>query len=183
MPKQPSAALAPAAKPEQRREIAVNPQAALAPPGSPLQPIGGSPDPAFNAALIQRTANVVFVPGHLTPAQRQDEGNSVVAALRGFAPRDEIEGMLAAQAVALHHTAMECLRRSFLPDQTFDAADRLRKQAATLSQKVVEMAEAIDRRRGKGPQVVRVERVVVHEGGQAIVGAVSQGAGGGPDVR
>jgi hypothetical protein len=36
--------------------------------------------------------------------------------------------------------------------------------------------EALDRKRGKGPQVVRVERVVVQEGGQAIVGNVSPGA-------
>lgn len=166
--------------PAQPRELAVNPQAALAPPGSPLQPIGGSPDPAFNAALIQRTANVVFVPGHLTPAQQQDEANSVVAALRGFAPRDEIEGMMAAQAVALHHAAMEALRRSFLPDQTFDVADRLRKQAANMSRCFVDMCEAIDRRRGKGPHVVRVERVVVQDGGQAIVGSIAAGA---PDGR
>jgi hypothetical protein len=34
------------------------------------------------------------------------------------------------------------------------------------------MLEALDRKRGKGPQIVRVERVVVHEGGQAIVGNV-----------
>jgi hypothetical protein len=40
--------------------------------------------------------------------------------------------------------------------------------------------EALDRHRGKGqPQVVRVERVTVEAGGQAIVGAVSQGGGGG----
>ncbi len=41
---------------------------------------------------------------------------------------------------------------------------------------MVDMVEAIDRRRGKGPQVVRVERVVVHEGGQAIVGSVTNAA-------
>jgi hypothetical protein len=37
---------------------------------------------------------------------------------------------------------------------------------------MTDMLEALDRKRGKGPQVVRVERVVVHEGGQAIVGNV-----------
>jgi hypothetical protein len=38
------------------------------------------------------------------------------------------------------------------------------------------LLEALDRHRGKGqPQVVRVERVTVEAGGQAIVGAVSQG--------
>jgi hypothetical protein len=54
----------------------------------------------------------------------------------------------------------------------------LRRDAANLSRAMVDMAEAIDRRRGKGPQVVRVERVVVNEGGQAIVGSVTPAAVG-----
>jgi hypothetical protein len=41
---------------------------------------------------------------------------------------------------------------------------------------MTDMLDALDRRRGKEPQVVRVERVVVHEGGQAIVGNVQGGA-------
>jgi len=38
------------------------------------------------------------------------------------------------------------------------------------------MLEALERKRSKGPQVVRVERVVVQDGGQAIVGTVQAGA-------
>ena len=34
---------------------------------------------------------------------------------------------------------------------------------------MIEMCEALDRRRGKGPQTIRVERVVVQDGGQAVV--------------
>jgi hypothetical protein len=41
---------------------------------------------------------------------------------------------------------------------------------------MTDMLEALDRKRGKGPQVVRVERVVVNDGGQAIVGSVAAGA-------
>jgi hypothetical protein len=40
---------------------------------------------------------------------------------------------------------------------------------------MTDMLDALDRKRGKGHQVVRVERVVVHEGGQAIVGNVKSG--------
>lgn len=89
------------------------------------------------------------------------------AALAAFKPTDELEGMLAAQAVALHHTAMECLRRAMLPDQHPDVASKLRKDGANLARGMTDMLDALDRKRGKGPQVVRVERVVVHEGGQA----------------
>ena len=43
---------------------------------------------------------------------------------------------------------------------------------------MTDMLEALDRKRGKGPQVVRVERVVVNEGGQAIVGNVQPAKAG-----
>ena len=42
---------------------------------------------------------------------------------------------------------------------------------------MIEMCEALDRRRGKGPQTIRVERVVVQDGGQAVVaGSVVAGS-------
>jgi hypothetical protein len=65
--------------------------------------------------------------------------------------------MMAAQAVAMHHAAMECARRAMLPTKPDDAADRLRRQAVSMSRAMVDMAEAIERRRGKGPQVVRFD--------------------------
>ena len=103
-----------------------------------------------------------------------------MAALRAFKPRDEIEGLLAAQAVALHFGVMECLRRAMIPAQPFDMATKLRRDAANLSRAMTEMLDALERKRGKGPQVVRVERVVVQEGGQAIVGNVSARATAAP---
>jgi hypothetical protein len=43
---------------------------------------------------------------------------------------------------------------------------------------VFNLFDALNRHRGKGQQVVRVEHVTVQAGGQAIVGAVTQGGGG-----
>ena len=139
----------------------------------------GSDWPAFNEVLLETvlatipTNNPDAVPNRIAAAS---------AALAAFRPTDEIEAMLAAQAVGLHHGSMECLRRSLLPGQDAEVASRLRKDAANLARAMADMLDALDRRRGKGPQVVRVERVVVHEGGQAIVGnvqpAVSKGGEG-----
>ena len=56
-----------------------------------------------------------------------------------------------------------------LPQQSADVASKLRKDAANTSRAMIEMCEALDRRRGKGPQTIRVERVVVQDGGQAVV--------------
>jgi hypothetical protein len=53
---------------------------------------------------------------------------------------------------------------------------RMRKDGANLAQGMTDMVDALDRKRGKGPQVVRVERVTVHQGGQAIVGTVQAGS-------
>ncbi len=77
--------------------------------------------------------------------------------------------MIASQAVALHFASLECSRRAMLPGQPADMASRLRKDAANSARAMIEMAEALDRRRGKGPQTIRVERVVVQDGGQAVV--------------
>ena len=70
---------------------------------------------------------------------------------------------------------MECSRRAMLADQPFEAAQGLRKAAANASRTFVELLAALDRRRGKSQQVVRVEHVHVHSGGQAIVGNVKAG--------
>ena len=53
-----------------------------------------------------------------------------------------------------------------------------RAESRALSRTYVALLEALNRHRGKGQQVVRVEHVTVQAGGQAIVGAVTQGGGG-----
>jgi hypothetical protein len=143
----------------------------MAPPNG-LKAMGGSDWPEFNDVLLASTVATV---ANTDPDAAPKRVAAVSAALAAFKPTDEVEGMIAAQAVALHHAAMECLRRAMLPDQMSDVASKLRKDAANMARAMTEMLDAMDRKRGKGPQVVRVERVVVHEGGQAIVGNVKGG--------
>lgn len=40
-----------------------------------------------------------------------------MGALVGIDPRDELEGMMAAQLLASHNAAMECYRRAMVLDQ------------------------------------------------------------------
>ena len=87
--------------------------------------------------------------------------------------------MLGAQMVAVHEAAMEAFRRAALAEQTFAGRELGLKYGDKLSRTYAALLETLDRHRGKGqPQVVRVERVTVEAGGQAIVGAVTQGGGG-----
>ena len=134
--------------------------------------ISGSKSMSFNSVLLRETLATIWVPGN------DDDGmnraiQAAAAALAAFKPKDEIEGMLAAQAVALHFGAMEALRRSVIKDQPSEVAARLRKDGANLARAMTDMLAALDRKRGKAPQVVRVERVVVQDGGQAVVGNVN----------
>jgi hypothetical protein len=81
--------------------------------------------------------------------------------------------MIAAQAVGAHHTVMECLHRACQPGESPEVASRLRRDAAAMSRSFADLVTTLERRRDRtARQVIRVERVVVEAGGQAIVGAV-----------
>jgi hypothetical protein len=90
----------------------------------------------------------------------------------GIGPKDELEGMMAAQLIAAHNAAMECYRRAMLSDQTFESRRENLTQANKLSRTWATLLEALNRHRGKGHQRVTVEHVHVHPGGQAVVGMV-----------
>ena len=59
--------------------------------------------------------------------------DAAAAALAGIRPKDEVEGVLAAQMVAAHSATMECYRRAMLKDQTFEGRHESLKQANRLS--------------------------------------------------
>src|SRR4051812_49677027 len=81
---------------------------------------------------------------------------------------------------ATHAAAMECYARAMVEGQTLEARQANLGQAGRLVRTYAALLEALDKRRGRGqPQVVRVERVTVEAGGQAVVGVVGQGKGGG----
>src|SRR3954468_23350751 len=101
----------------------------------------------------------------------------IIAALMGIGPKDELEGMMAAQLVAAHNAAMECYRRAMISEQTFEGRRENLTQANKLSRTYAALVEALNRHRGKGQQKVTVEHVNVHAGGQAVVGAVAARGG------
>jgi len=95
-------------------------------------------------------------------------------ALKGICPTDPAEGMLAAQMVAAYNNAMECFRRGNLPEQSFEAWQAQMGQANRLMRTYAVLMETLDRHRSQGrPQVVRVERVTVEAGAQAVIGNVN----------
>ena len=146
-----------------------------------LRSICGSKSPQFNKVLFRQTLSTMWVLGRGPDAQDKHIA-AVSAALAAFKPTDEIEAMLASQAIAMNCAAMECFRRAMVPDQPADIASKLRRDGANLARGMTDMLDALDRKRGKGGQQrVTVEHVHVHSGGKAIVGNIGPSAveGGG----
>jgi hypothetical protein len=102
-----------------------------------LRAIGGSRSDRFNSALIDAMVKTGWFPPGQSDEDRSRQLFVAVTALRAFAPADEIEAMIAAQAMAAHHASMECSRRAMVPDQPFEAAQGLRKAAANASRTFV----------------------------------------------
>jgi hypothetical protein len=141
-----------------------------------LRAVGGSRSDRFNNVLVDSMVKTGWFPTGMADEDRARQMFVAVTGLQAFKPADEIEAMLAAQAMAAHHASMECSRRAMIPDQPFEAAQGFRKAAANASRTFVELLSALDRKRGKGgQQVVRVEHVHVHSGGKALVGSVQAG--------
>jgi hypothetical protein len=105
--------------------------------------------------------------------------NIALDGVAALAPRDGMEVMLCSQLVALHSQGMEFMRRAILDNQTAEGVDSNVNHATKTLRTFATMAECLRTYRGGGQQKVTVEHVTVQAGGQAIVGTVSRGAGGG----
>ncbi len=142
-----------------------------------LKSIGGSQSDHWNNILANQAVQALWVKNS-SPEERDKQLSATVAALIGIAPKDELEGMMAAQLIAAHNAAMECYRRAMIGEQTFEGRRENLAQANRLSRTFATLLEALNRHRGKGQQKVTVEHVHVHSGAQAVVGVVEPAGGG-----
>ena len=136
-----------------------------------LKAIGGSKSDHWNKLLANQAVQALWIKN--SDSQTYDQQlDATLAALVGIAPKDELEGMMAAQLIAAHNAAMECYRRAILGEQTFEGRRENLTQANKLSRTWATLLESLNRHRGKGQQKVTVEHVHVHAGGQAMVGSI-----------
>ena len=113
------------------------------------QAIGGSKSNYFNYWLL----------GHVFHCLKFSQSDSeelaitmrtAIAALIGICPRDEIEGIIAAQIVATHDLTMRCFQRATEEDQTFEGWRECLNQANKLMRSCAALVDALNRHRGKG---------------------------------
>ena len=139
--------------------------------------IGGSQSDNWNNILSNQVLQSLWIEHSDKEALDQQKAATLVALIE-IAPKNVIEGMIAAQLIAAHNGAMECYRRAMLGEQTLEGHRENLTQANKLSRTCTELLEALNRHRGKGQQKVTVEHVHVHAGGQAVVGLVNTPGGG-----
>jgi hypothetical protein len=164
------------------------------PPGTLRRPIstnfatrpivGGSESDDWNIVLANQTMRALWIM-QSDGETRDRQLGATVDALVGIGPRDELEGMMAAQLIAAHNATMECYRRAMIAEQTLEGRRENLNQANKLSRTWATLLEALNKHRGKGQQKVTVEHVHVHQGGQAIVGNVetARGVGASPKTE
>jgi hypothetical protein len=142
-----------------------------------LRKLGGSTDDNFNNVLASQVSQALWL-ANSDKDECERQLQAAISAMMGMQPRDELEGMLGAQMIATHNAAMECFRRAMHREQSFEGRRQNLEFANKLVRSYAALVETLDKHRGKGQQVVRVEHVTVNAGGQAIVGAVGHPGGG-----
>jgi hypothetical protein len=133
----------------------------------------GTGDCEFAGGLLKQLADVSRS-GRVATKQ---ELNYMLSVVHGINPKDETEALLATQMAAIHNATIAAATRlarvETIPQQD-SALTMLNKLARTFAAQV----EALKKYRSAGEQTIKVQHVTVNEGGQAIVGNVTQGGGG-----
>jgi hypothetical protein len=167
---------------------ATDPSKAAATPRIKLQSHGFSidhPDPELGDQLMANALGVTdseAMDGILrqlvrasVSSGRPDEVNIsfMISMVKSIRPRDSLKAMLVAQMVSVHVMAMRCahhLAEANDPVQRDSAARALGRLARTFPAQI----EALNRYRSDGEPAITVQNVSVGDGGNAIVGNVTQ---------
>lgn len=111
--------------------------------------------------------------------KRVDEiaSNFALGFVDAMQPKDAAEALLLTQMGATHQAAMMLARR-LNHVETIAQQDAAERALNKLSRTFAAQMDTLKRYRSKGQQTVRVERVTVEPGGQAVVGNVNHGGRG-----
>ena len=143
------------------------------------------PNKAIGCALLLQaigTTDADFLNGFLyqladaaSRGSKSDEQriNFMLSVVESIKPRDHIEAMLAAQMAAVHMATM-AVAGQLTNAENIAQQDSAERAFGKLARTFSAQTEALKRYRTGGEQKVTVQHVTVGEGGQAIVGNVTQ---------
>src|SRR5215470_18756563 len=165
----------------EQTHVAITPRIKLSPHGFAID----HPDPELGEALMANALGVTdrdAMDGILRQLVRasvnggsHDEVNLsfMISMVKSLRPRDSVEAMLVTQMVSVHVMAMRCaqhLARAEDLAQHDSAARALGRLARTFPAQI----DALNRYRSHGEPAITVQNVSVTDGGNAIVGNVTQ---------
>ncbi|MEQ1560693.1 MAG: hypothetical protein ABL933_17370 [Methyloglobulus sp.] len=101
--------------------------------------------------------------------------NFLLATIRGFEPKDQLEVMLASQMTAIHNAIM-LLNKQLLTVSTTLEQESAINSLAKLNRTFTAQVEAIKRYRSTNEQKITVQHINVNEGGQAVIGTIERGS-------
>ncbi len=148
-----------------------------------LPPEGDHPEWIDRLKAALGTASVEFIDATLyqlqAAARLPNSGvseiavNSALAMIESEQPKGETECAIVVQMACIHSATMAVLGRlnGVYGDRSILAAATA---ASRLSRSFAILVEALRRLRTGGSQVIRIERVDIRDGGQAIIGNVNQ---------
>jgi hypothetical protein len=129
----------------------------------------GTSDAAFTSGLLNQLVKATSG----GPIARENELNFMVSVIKGIEPRDQLEAMLAGQMAAVHLNTMRLLQQ--MPAVgSLPQLDALERATNKFARTFLFQMEALKRHRSGGEQKVTVQNVSIGDGGQAIVGNVTQ---------
>jgi hypothetical protein len=99
----------------------------------------------------------------------------MISMIGSIAPKDSIESMLISQMVSVHMAAMRCACRLACTDD-LPQQESVTRALTRLSRTLVAQVEALNRHRSSDERAITVQNLSVQDGGQAIVGNVTQHA-------
>ena len=103
--------------------------------------------------------------------------NQALAYARAIEPKDSLEAMMAVQMAAVHSATIAMARR-LNTSESIEAVDSAERGLSRLSRAFTQQVETLKRHRSGGQQNVTVKHVHVNDGGQAIIGNVTNREGG-----
>jgi hypothetical protein len=129
----------------------------------------GSADHDFVNGIVRQLSNTSY------DGEKVDVGklNFKLAVIKGIAPRDQLEAMLAAQMAEVHVASM-ILAQQLANAETIPHQDSAERALNKLTRTFAMQLEALKRYRSSAEEKVTLQHVSVADGGQAIVGNVTQ---------
>ena len=109
--------------------------------------------------------------------------NNALSVFHELKPKDPVEAMLLCQLIGVYNTSMDLLQKSQSAYLNFEQRVQAGNLAVKMTRTYALQMEALKKYRTGGQQTMKVEHVHVNQGGQAVIGNLNQGGGGGNEKK